>query len=113
MCKHIEEGSGSNQAGEAKKITSQRKTKTQKNCPHISDLNRPPGALLILEDTQTHTLCMCISVLNNKLLLCVLSHMFYCDSNNKACTYFYSLCLLETFLLSTGGKNQGNSAFSL
>ena len=34
-------------------------------------------------------------------------------SNNKLYTCFYSIFLLETFLLSTGDKNQGNPALSL
>ena len=46
--------------------------------------------------------CFCL-----QLFLCALFHL-YCVSNNKFCTYFYSLCLLETLLLSNEGKSQGN-----
>ena len=46
--------------------------------------------------------CFCL-----QLFLCALFPLC-CVSNNKFCTYFYSLCLLETFLRSKEGKSQGN-----
>ena len=81
----------------------------------ISDLNHLSGALLTQGDAHTltpllgvYSPCLCL-----KLFLCVLSHVWCCVSNNKLHTCFYSPCLPETFLLSTGSKNQGNSASSL
>ena len=43
----------------------------------------------------------------------VLSHTLCYVSNNKLCACLYSLCLLETFLLSNRGKSQGHFASSL
>ena len=56
---------------------------------------------------------LCLPSALNKLFLCVLSHLLCCVSNNKPRTCFYSFCLLETFLLSNGGKSQGKFASNL
>ena len=45
MHMRIEEGPGSGQVGEIK-VIGQRKTKTWKNCPYISDLGHPFGIVL-------------------------------------------------------------------
>ena len=54
-------------------------TKTRKN--YVSDLNHPFSVFLI-QDTHTSlgVYFFLASVLNNKLLLCVLSHTLYCVS---------------------------------
>ena len=48
--------------GKESKMIGQRKTKTQKKRPHLSDLNHPFGTLLISEDAHT-LLWVCSSVL--------------------------------------------------
>ena len=88
------------------KIIGQRKTKTPEEKTHISDSNHLLGGLLIRETGCTHTLLWgvycCLAAILNKLLLCVLSHMLSCVSNNKLC-----LCLLQSILVFNGDKNQG------
>ena len=74
----------------------------------ISNLNHLSGTLLIQGDTRTLTLSVrdCVTSASKRLILWgpVLSHMLYCVSNYTLSTCFYSLCLLETFLLSTGAR---------
>ena len=65
--------------------------------------------LFIREDTHTLSLWevyFCLASVLKSLFLCVVSHLLCCVSNNQLCTCFYSFCLLETFLLSNGGKTR-------
>ena len=59
------------------------------------------------------SVCFCLASDLNQLLLWVLSHAFCCVSNDKLCACFYSFHLLETVLLSSGGKNQNHFVSSL
>ena len=52
-CAHMVRALGQVRCGKQSKIIGQRKTKTQKNCPQISDLNHLSGELLIKEDACT------------------------------------------------------------
>ena len=62
-----------------------------------------------LERMPTHypsviPVCISARILSwiNELFSCVLSHILCCVSNNKLCICFYTVCLLEIFLLQTG-----------
>ena len=94
-CAHISgRALGSTTCEKQSKIIGQRKTKSWKNFPYISDLNHPLGTFSTLFSDCGVLLLNCFPVL---------SHMLYCVSNNEH-TCFYSRCLLETFLLSVEAR---------
>lgn len=75
------------------------------------------ACLLIREDAHTLSLWVCVSTLLliviNALFPCVCSHTWCHISNNKLSTCFYSVCLLETALLSKRDKGWGHFASGL
>ena len=93
---------------ERKKENWPKEDKDPEELSHIRDLNHLSAALLLQGTPERSPLLwVChhfASALAKETLLHVFSRVVSCASNNKPCTCFYSLCLLETLLLSKGTR---------
>ena len=108
------ESTGSSQLGKMKQDNWPKKDKDLEKLSYLTDLNHFADILLIQGDARILTsswgVCYLFAYALDRLILCVLSHMLYCASNDKFVHLFIAFASLKLWL-STGAQQSRQFCF--